>query len=289
MLYVVVIDERPFVTQQLQRNSVVYAKHTLPVQCRTKLQHHVTQLRLQDWSRYQWRLPPVSFCPRQSLSSGRPRLGPRERHLEAREPSVQRRFKGDYAEDTQLLTPLTRSLTGQRMLRRPVTQLQRMAGARLGKGVTEHVWVKVLQSTAGLRCYRARLGKGVTEHVWVKVLQSMAGPRPAGDQLVDLLGNYLDLKPMLGRYEGEGESRPAFPGASNFYITHQQIAGWQTNDEKRVAELARRCSQLERSLTQLERDTDEGRSAVELFVTELHADTFDPRSWPWNVERYQTC
>ena len=76
-----------------------------------------------------------------------------------------------------------------------------------------------------------------------------------------------------------------------FQVSHRQITGRHTNEQKRRADLINRCRCLERSLTSLERGADDMEEGDHLddgvFITELREETFDPRSWPWNAERYQ--
>lgn len=72
-------------------------------------------------------------------------------------------------------------------------------------------------------------------------------------------------------------------------VNHRQLVGRVSSQEKRRAEVASRCRLLEVALTQLERGTgDPGDSDVlePVFVTELRHETFDPRRWPWNTDRY---
>ncbi|XP_076458427.1 uncharacterized protein LOC143292123 [Babylonia areolata] len=110
-----------------------------------------------------------------------------------------------------------------------------------------------------------------------------------GDQVLDMLGNYLDLTPVTGRprrgkvsrCQGPrrgSRSRTVVGGMAQFYmdhfplllekkafreedseeeggskvVSHRQIQGRQTSAQKRRAELSRWCGSLERALTSLE-------------------------------------
>ncbi|XP_070183510.1 uncharacterized protein [Littorina saxatilis] len=263
-----IIDDRASVREHLRRTSVVYAKKSAP-SARSKLgQKQVTQLRLNDWDRYNWTLPSLANGGQLHHTCTRPRLGPREVPLSLRDRDQLLREGGDGAEVRPSLPPLGRSSLGQPMLRRPTTQ----------------------QS-------------GRTDTV--------------GDELLDMLGNYLDLKPISDLGQGQRGTGGLLGGSSTFYrthfplllqkkkfnddddeqgdskvVSHRQMMSRPTSAQRRRVDLNRRCGTLERALTSLERgadDMEEGDHVGEgVFITELRQDTFDPRSWPWNAKRYQS-